>query len=296
MKHLKKLFLLIVVLSCTVVYGQNDNLYYAQQYAQAGKYDSALVFVELASVHEETANNPLTWYFRGFIYKELYKAKEDADPRSKLREKALNSCIKSIELDKNNEIKADVLKTVKFLSAKFKNDAASALNNNKDYESGIYNYEMYKKALLMVDSTVNFTKQDIEFYVVLGDVYAGLFEADMEKNKKFFALSKEAYEKALAVDSNDASANYHLARLYYNKALNMIKQTDYDIEMISFENIIDESVNLFKTSLPYMKKAYELDPTNINTLEGLSGIYYSLKDEEQSLKYREQKKKIEEGK
>ncbi len=291
-------FLLTVMLFVMSVnsYSQSINLMKAQELTQAAKYDSALVFVELAAINEETSKELFTWYLRGFILKELYKAKENSDPRSKLREESFKSCVKSLELDKGSEIRMNTIQTLKYLASRYKNDAAGALNSSGDYETGIYNYEMYKKAFSYVDPSMNFNQQDVEFNVVLGDVYGSIFEKDMEKNKEFFELSKKMYEKALVLNPNDASANYHLAKLYYNKALNIIKQTDYDMELIAFDNIVDESVELFKISLPYMEKAHELDPKNVNTLEGLSGIYYSLQDKEKYEKFSEERKKAEQGK
>lgn len=287
---------IVSVFLCKLLSSQNSNLYKAQQLTQEAKYDSALIFVDLATINDETSKNVYTWYLRGFILKELYKARENDNPRSPLRDKSFESCVKALELDNGSETKQNVIQTLKYLASRYNNDAANALNNNQDYEIGIIDYEMYKKAYSYIDPEMNFKKQDAEFYVVLGNIYSSLFESDMEKNKNFFDLSKKSFEKALAIDSNDASANYHLARLYYNKALNIIKQTDYDIEMIAFDNIIDASVELFKTSLPYMEKAYELDPKNVNTLEGLSGIYYSLQDKEKYEKFQEEKKKVEEEK
>jgi hypothetical protein len=40
-----------------------------------------------------------------------------------------------------------------------------------------------------------------------------------------------------------------------------------------------------------MEKAYTLDPQRTDAIEGLSGIYYSLGEEEKSIEY---KKKLEE--
>jgi tetratricopeptide (TPR) repeat protein len=304
MKMKSKINLFLIVLTTLFAGGglhsQNDKLYRAQQLAQEAKFDSALICINAASVHPETSENLATWFLKGFILKELYKAKEGNDPRSKLRDEAIVSLIKSLELDKGSETKPITLQTVKYLSARYKNDAAMILGDtsrsrtkNIDFEAGIYNYNMYKKAYAYVDPSMDFTRQDVEFYIVLGDVYSGIFESDMEKNKQYFDLSKGAFEKAIALDSNDATANYHLARLYYNRAASLITQVDYGLDIVAFDNILDQSAELFKISLPYMTKAYELDPKNVNTLEGLSGIYSSLKDDEKSAKFMEEKKKLE---
>jgi hypothetical protein len=49
---------------------------------------------------------------------------------------------------------------------------------------------------------------------------------------------------------------------------------------MSLNLILDNCTGLFKESLPYMEKAYRLNPNRRETLIGLSGIYFSLNEEE----------------
>ena len=55
----------------------------------------------------------------------------------------------------------------------------------------------------------------------------------------------------------------------------------------------DICVDLFLQALPYVKAAYEIDPTRKETLIGLTGIYWSLNDIEKFQFYQDKLKAIE---
>ena len=96
------------------------------------------------------------------------------------------------------------------------------------------------------------------------------------------------YLEVLAMDSNNVSANYNLGILYYNQAVAIIEHMDYDMALVKLYEIQEECINLFLKSLPYMRKAYELNPTRKETLIGLSGIYFSLNEIEMSEQYKQE--------
>jgi hypothetical protein len=70
--------------------------------------------------------------------------------------------------------------------------------------------------------------------------------------------------------------------LYYNQGVNLITQSDYDIDIVALNDIQESSKKLFVDALPYMQKAYEIKPTDRDVLLGLSGIYFSLNEKEKS--------------
>jgi ABC-type multidrug transport system ATPase subunit len=61
----------------------------------------------------------------------------------------------------------------------------------------------------------------------------------------------------------------------------------------SIQDIQRVSRELFTRALPYMLKAYEMNPKRKETLLGLEGIYYSLQDNEKSEEYRRQYEALE---
>ena len=90
----------------------------------------------------------------------------------------------------------------------------------------------------------------------------------------------------LILEPNNISANYNMGIIYYNQAVSLImNKLDYDFDLATLNDIQDEALNWFKKSLPYMEKAYQLNPRRKETLIGLSGIYYSLHDNDKSQQF-----------
>jgi tetratricopeptide (TPR) repeat protein len=149
----------------------------------------------------------------------------------------------------------------------------------------------------LVDPTpANIQQKDIEFSLAIASLYTKIFESDRKGKIEFLKHAKEAYNKILAVDPNNIGANYNMGILYYNQAVNLINQSDYDLDIVALNDIQDNSINLFKESLPFMEKAYELDPKRRETLLGLSGIYFSLNEFEKSNMYKQKLEEIEKQK
>ena len=105
-------------------------------------------------------------------------------------------------------------------------------------------------------------------------------------------MAKASYNKVLAIDPNNISANYNMGILYYNQAVHLINQSDYDLDIVALNDVQDNSINLFKSSLPFMEKAYSLDPNRRETLLGLSGIYFSLNEKEKSNEFKQKLEQI----
>lgn len=53
---------------------------------------------------------------------------------------------------------------------------------------------------------------------------------------------------------------------------------DYELNLDSVMQVQNYSVGIFKESLPFAQKAYEMEPKREETLIVLSGIFYSLND------------------
>lgn len=105
-----------------------------------------------------------------------------------------------------------------------------------------------------------------------------LSESEKGQEEKYFKKSETLYKDVIKVDPNNVRANYNLAILYYNQAVNIIDKMDADTDLTTIDKIQDQCVVIFKQSLPYMEKAYKLNPNRKDVLEGLAGIYFALND------------------
>lgn len=250
--------------------------------------DNAKIYIDEAIKHPATENDAEIWYIRGFIYKEIDKKREAKDKQT-ARKEALYSFQKSINLDTAKEYLKENTRGIITLAYRFNNDAANAIKD-LNYKLAIENFEQYKTTMAIIESSM-VVEKEIEFNLAIGSVYYQLFESDKDKNRQFMDSAKVAYIKVLSIDTNNISANFGMGLLFYNQAVHLIKQMDYDVDMTNLSDIQDNSIILFKESLPFMEKAYKLDPNRRETIQGLSGIYFSLNDHEKSDEF---KRKLEE--
>lgn len=297
MSKLKRIVIFGILLVLTVfAKAQQGNLIAAQSFLQQGNLDSAKFYIDAAVLHPSTANNAQAWYLKGFIYKTIYNKTEKGNKQSPARLAALKFFKKSLSIDSSQENTQENTKNIKYLATTLYNDAGASLDSI-DYKIAIKNFETFKEYYLLVDPTpANIRQKDIDFTLAIASLYTRIFESDRKGKTEFLNLSKEAYNKILLTEPNNINANYNMGILYYNQAVNLINQQDYDIDIVALNDIQDNSINLFKESLPFMEKAYSLDPRRRETLLGLSGIYFSLNEFEKSNMFKLKLEEIEKQK
>ncbi len=284
--------IILIVFVSIQLQAQKSNVRLALQYYQSQKWDSAKIYIDSAKIHDETIHELSTYYYSGFIYKELYNNLDKENKQSNYREVALSDHFYFLKENKDPKQNENVLKSIKFLVSTYYNDAVTSLNIN-EYLLAIQLFDKYKELMLKADPSSNLKDLDIKFHLVLGNIYSELYDLNKGVKNEFFNQVKNTFEYVLEKDSNNWSANYNLGIHYYNEAVNKIKYQDFDLDLISIELIQDEAIELFKKALPYMQKAYELNPKKKETLIGLAGIYFSLNDSMQSEKYNNELKLLE---
>ena len=235
-----------------------------------------------------------TWYFRGYIYKDLYKQERTQTSGLEYREVSLTSFLTSLELKGNEEFATDAKQSIRFLASTIYNDAALALDSN-NFEQSEANYGRYKELMKVTDPDMDFRARDVEFKLYLASKYSILFD-DSTVTSKPEGISEKiirVYLEVLTIDSNNVSANYNLAIHYYNQGVQMIDQMDYEDDFEKLFEIQERVLELFKKALPYMLKAYELEPNRKATLQGLTGIYYGLNNIEKSEEFKQKLEALE---
>jgi tetratricopeptide (TPR) repeat protein len=133
---------------------------------------------------------------------------------------------------------------------------------------------------MMVDPSNDLTSRDIKFYMKIATIYVSLYEvrANTPAGDMFFEKARDEYRKIINIDKVNLTANYNLGIHFYNKAVNIIKDLDVGTSLEDLAEKEDVCVELFLQALPYVKTAYEIDPSRKETLIGLTGIYWSLND------------------
>lgn len=274
----------LLMLSAFTSFAQLVKVQQAYNCVQAGKLDSAKIYIEEGIKDAEAAADFQSWYVRGFIYKEIYKQKEVNDTKSDARELAVESLKKALELDKAKEQTPNINQNLKFFGSKYYNDAKK-LMDSVNYKSSTWCFEKYISVYKLVEVGFDEKAKSVEYYLALSYYFQEIFEQNASKNA--LTLTKEYLGKALEINPNSAMANKNMAVLYYNMGVHIIKKMDYDVDLEQLYTLQDEASKLFKQAEPFMVKAYQLSPKDKTIVEGLQGIYYQLNDTEKSNEFKQ---------
>jgi tetratricopeptide (TPR) repeat protein len=259
---------------------KNNELEKAKELIDAATIDT--VFIDLAH----------TWYYKGHIYKGLFQRDEVDSIESPKRKEAIDAFKKCMELEPEGQYFESSRKGIKYLATTIYNQAAASFGEDS-YVYAIKTYEYYKEVMRYAYPDTDFIDKDIMFKLGLSSIYNRMAEKDSVNSKMHIAEAEKVYKEVLDLDSNNMSANYNLGIIYYNQGVDIVNNMDYSLDLMELTMIQDEIIDLFRMSLPYMKKAYDLNPTRKATLIGLQGIYFSLNDIPQSEAYKKELEVLE---
>ncbi len=278
-------FIALLLLLPVIASAQGDPLVKAYEHYRAGEIAEARVFADRAVETADHAQNAEAWLLRGFIYKDLYKAKQPAPEAETDRKEAISSLYKSIGLDKEGQYRENATQAYEYMSRSYYNDVARALQEMNAEQADEY-FQLYIAAVKQLDPQAQLQQREIEFRNALGTVHTKKFNSD-RTNTEQFDRAVAAYERALELDPNNYGANYNLATLFYNRGVYNIQRISADDDIPGIQSIQEVSREFFQQALPYMLKAHDMNPSRRETLLGLEGIYYSLQDHESSDKFRQ---------
>lgn len=268
---------------------------------QAGNLDKAKELIDKGSMLSLYSKEARTWYYKGYIYKELFKERKNES----YRDSAIAYLLISIELDNHNEYKESATKMANFLVSSIFNETAEYFNELAGKENNLYQvneatlqhviekYQRFKYLKSRLDPSFNFNKMDEEFYFVAGNFYLALYENSNYENENYREKIEYYYNKVLEINPKHDKALYNLGIVYYNKAVYLIKNLDYDADFMELEKKMDECVNLFEKALPYIKKSLDVNPQKVEAIRALKGIYRGLNNYEMVDYYDQQLKSLE---
>jgi hypothetical protein len=258
----------------------------AYSFMQIDSVDAAKKEIDLCLKDSANWKDAQAWYLKGFIYNQLYKKYESKKVNSGYRVEALGALKKSLELSTDTMLNRGTKIKIRYIAGCYYNDAVATLDTVQ-YNTSIDCYNHYREAALLADPTMDIKKKDIEFYLAVGSIYNTLYNSDKKKYVKCFDLERETYLQVLKWDPDNYTANYNLGLLFWNKGVDLIYDVDYDDSLTDIFKVQDHSIELFKESLPFAQKAYQIEPKREETLIVLSGIYYSLNEFQRSKAYQQ---------
>ena len=278
-------FLTIIVLISTFSVSTAQNILdRSLKKYQAGELEQAKILIDSALTSELYAAENITWYLKGFIYKDLFKAKQNTELAEELRKTSLSAFKKLLLMDTLGRYSEDTRQNLKFLATTYYNDAMRLVEKQQFKQANVYYGKFLAAYSAVNDGTISLKESELRYHLAIGTAYVQKQKADSLDNYNPLAIA--AFEHVLQLDSMNKEANYNIGAIYYNKAVNRILTLDYDdIDLLAFGKFEDETITLFRKSLPYMHRAYRVDDLDKNILEGLAGIHYSLREFEISDRY-----------
>jgi hypothetical protein len=267
-----------------MVMAQTDSADIAINKCQAGELTSAREIIDAISISPTYKNDPRTFVYKGYIYKEL--SKKEQNQAWELRKQAITFLNQATELDKNNEYQNDIKQQLKYLLSLFYNQSINILNGDNLKQSEEF-FSVYLNNFHKVDSTFNKKQKQIEFLLGAATKLTQEYNADWKNKTPLIEKIEELYQQVLQLDPNNYTANYNMGMLFYNHAVHLINDMDYDLDLIALNEIEDKTIALFKKALPYEHAAEKIMPNRRETLMALQGIYFSLNDFEKSNYYKD---------
>ena len=273
-------------------YAQNDLLFDAQKLCNDKNYEQAIPMLEKVIVHPETKRDPASWHIRSYTYLQTYKQSGPANTaKINLLDTAMFSALISISLDSAKGYSDNNNAFIKNGAATYYKLGTILLQDSLNTGKSEMFYQKYKKYTAIINPTFDFKQKDIEYYNTMGSIFADQY---MRKNfdQKHGDIAKMALLKVLELDPKNISANINLGILYYNQGATLMRMMDYDVDLAQLDIIQENAKKLFKQSLPFMIKVYELDPKAEKALESLQGIYSALLDEEKANEFKQKKEAL----
>lgn len=297
---IKRLYILLLMgLMPMMALAQPADAYKAVAKHNNKEIDSAVYYIDRAIVTVDGMNDPQVWMFRGYIYKSLYKERHRADKSAESREIAVESILKALKMDSTGEYSVQLLSALNYLSNTYLNDAFLSLNVD-EYRQAKSLYERHKELAILVDPTISFKEADIQYYGVLGSSVYSIFYDQGGPDKDIYRdKAIECYHEVLKLDSNDFLANYNLGVIYYNIGVRIINTIPEEAPIPEIEGYQDEAAGYFSKALPYLDKAYEINPYRREVYIAKAGIYFAQYELEKkdlwTEKLKELDKKLEEN-
>jgi tetratricopeptide (TPR) repeat protein len=244
---------------------------------QAKDMEAAKKAIDLAAADPACAADPTTWYYKAFLNKEYYRAKENTQKNSPSRNVAVTAAKKNLEMDPANKYAEECKKILNFLSVSYYNDAASDLNSQK-YQAAHDNYVLCLETIKSNPSA----KMDTSAIF-----YAG-YTAFMANN---FQKAKEYLTRAMDIKYNDPNVYYYLGKthLALSEKDKAYKVLDAGIRLFpSNKELVLTQANLYiedgklNELEKILDKAIQLDPKNSDLKINLATVCEKIKEKDKT--------------
>ena len=162
-----------------------------------------------------------------------------------------------------------------------KKDTANFVNTLKEglgkfptdawFMQNLINYYIYsgkiKDALTYLDKAIEKEPSLAQYRYVKGNLEESLGNYDE---------ARTAFDKAIELDPTQSESYAGIGRIYYNKAVKILEASAKIKDMKVYNAEAKKAEDLFKQSLPFFKKASEVNPKDVEYKKTLKTLYYRL--------------------
>lgn len=163
--------------------------------------------------------------------------------------------------------------TVKYLATLEK--GFEIFNDEPFFLQNIINYyivtNQIEKSTSYLDAAIAQNPNIPEYYYVKGTVEEQLGHID---------VSRKAFEKAIELKPDYADGYAGIGRLIFNQAVEVLKAADKITDNKAYNAEVEKANEIFKQALPFMEKAFELNPDDNTHRQSLKTLYYRLGENE----------------
>lgn len=123
------------------------------------------------------------------------------------------------------------------------------------------------EAVAQLEQAIAQNPNNAQLYAVMGQ----LFNEDKKPDDAIKNL-----KKALDMEPDNVSFLSELGRVYFNMGVEKRKAADEISDVSKSKEIANESLDYYKSAMPYYEKVFELDSKNKDAIFALRTIYYNL--------------------
>jgi tetratricopeptide (TPR) repeat protein len=137
-----------------------------------------------------------------------------------------------------------------------------------------------KEIIPLINKAQEKEKENINLYIVEGDLLDKLNDTEG---------ASKCYNKAIEIAPDNFFGYYKIGLLHFNKGAKYSEQAIQEKDNKEYEKLLDLADNELKGSLPFLEKAYELNPDEISTIQALKEINFRFRMENDTYKQNAEK-------
>ena len=278
---IKNLLLGLPMLISASMLAQEDKLNRAQQLHRAKSTEEARAAIDSVVLNPQTRLDFISWTTRAYIYFDLYKRNDKLKLNSPLRDTIVSSIKMSNNLKPDSGYALNNKKLLANLAAGYFNIAKTLLQDSLNDQRSAIAFSKFKELQKLVDPGVDLTSKDVEYYLVVGSIFSGIFIKD-NNDTKSQEIAKVALLKVIEMQPDNPAANINMGLMYYNHAVSLSKSLDYGADFSQIDIVQENMVKLAKQSEQFIFKVYNNDNKNVKAVEALYYIYRMLNENAKS--------------